>query len=87
MIIVTGGAGFIGSAFVWKLNCEGIEDVIVVDHLGTSDKWKNLVPLRFEDYLRKDDFFEMVCDDDVPFDVSAVVHMGACSSTTERDAD
>ena len=87
MIIVTGGAGFIGSAFVWKLNCEGIEDVIVVDHLGTSDKWKNLVPLRFEDYLRKDDFFEMVCDDDVPFEVSAVVHMGACSSTTERDAD
>lgn len=87
MIIVTGGAGFIGSAFVWKLNCEGIEDVIVVDHLGTSDKWKNLVPLRFEDYLRKDDFFDMVCDDDVPFEVSAVVHMGACSSTTERDAD
>lgn len=87
MIIVTGGAGFIGSAFVWKLNCEGIHDVIVVDHLGTSDKWKNLVPLRFEDYLRKDDFFDMVCDDDVPFEVSAVVHMGACSSTTERDAD
>jgi ADP-L-glycero-D-manno-heptose 6-epimerase len=87
MIIVTGGAGFIGSAFVWKLNCEGIEDVIVVDHLGTSDKWKNLVPLRFEDYLRKDDFFDMVCDDDVPFEVNAVVHMGACSSTTERDAD
>jgi len=87
MIIVTGGAGFIGSAFVWKLNGEGIEDVIVVDHLGTSDKWKNLVPLRFEDYLRKDDFFDMVCDDDVPFEVSAVVHMGACSSTTERDAD
>ena len=87
MIIVTGGAGFIGSAFVWKLNCEGIHDVIVVDHLGTSDKWKNLVPLRFEDYLRKDDFFDMVCDDDVPFEVRAVVHMGACSSTTERDAD
>lgn len=87
MIIVTGGAGFIGSAFVWKLNCEGIHDVIVVDHLGTSDKWKNLVPLRFEDYLRKDDFFDMVCDDDVPFEVSAIVHMGACSSTTERDAD
>jgi len=87
MIIVTGGAGFIGSAFVWKLNCEGIHDVIVVDHLGTSDKWKNLAPLRFEDYLHKDNFFDMVCDDDVPFEVSAVVHMGACSSTTERDAD
>jgi ADP-L-glycero-D-manno-heptose 6-epimerase len=87
MIIVTGGAGFIGSAFVWKLNCEGIEDVILVDRLGTSDKWKNLVPLRFEDYLHKEDFFEMICRDDLPFEVSAIVHMGACSSTTERDAD
>ena len=38
MIIVTGGAGFIGSAFVWKLNAEGIDDILIVDHLGTSDK-------------------------------------------------
>jgi ADP-L-glycero-D-manno-heptose 6-epimerase len=87
MIIVTGGAGFIGSAFVWKLNQEGIEDILIVDRLGTTDKWKNLVNLRFEDYIYKDDFFNMLCDDALPFDVSAIVHMGACSSTTERDAD
>jgi len=90
MIIVTGGAGFIGSAFVWKLNSEGIDDILIVDHLGTSDKWKNLVNLRFADYIHKEDFFSMVYDDDLPVDVDgveAVVHMGACSSTTERDAD
>ena len=90
MIIVTGGAGFIGSAFVWKLNSEGIDDILIVDHLGTSDKWKNLVNLRFADYIHKEDFFSMVYDNDLPFEiggVEAVVHMGACSSTTERDAD
>lgn len=87
MIIVTGGAGFIGSAFVWKLNKEGINDIVIVDQLGTDDKWKNLVNLRFEDYIHKDDFFNMLCDDAIPFKVSAVVHMGACSSTTERNAD
>ena len=59
MYIVTGGAGLIGSATVWKLNCEGITDILVVDHLGNStDKWKNLVPLRYTDYLERDEFFE-----------------------------
>jgi len=87
MIIVTGGAGFIGSAFVWKLNAEGIDDIVIVDRLGTSEKWKNLVGLRYTDYLHRDAFLNMVTDDAVPFEVSAIVHMGACSSTIERDAD
>ncbi len=87
MIIVTGGAGFIGSAFVWKLNQEGIEDVVIVDQLGSDDKWKNLVNLRFADYIHKDEFMNLVLADEVPFETSAVIHMGACSSTTERDAD
>jgi ADP-L-glycero-D-manno-heptose 6-epimerase len=87
MIVVTGGAGFIGSAFVWKLNQEGINDIVIVDSLGTDDKWKNLVNLRFADYIHKDIFLRLICDDQVAFDVSAIVHMGACSSTTERDAD
>ncbi len=87
MIIVTGGAGFIGSAFVRKLNAEGISDVLIVDRLGSSDKWKNLVNLKFADYLHKDDFYRMFRDNTIGFDVSAVIHMGACSSTTERDAD
>jgi ADP-L-glycero-D-manno-heptose 6-epimerase len=87
MIVVTGGAGFIGSAFVWKLNQEGIDDIVIVDHLGTSDKWKNLVNLRFTEYIKKDDFLQMIYADQVPFKARAVIHMGACSSTTERDAD
>ena len=87
MIVVTGGAGFIGSAFVWRLNQEGIDDIVIVDSLGTDDKWKNLVNLRFNDYIHKDNFLRLICDDQLPFDVSAIVHMGACSSTTERDAD
>jgi len=87
MIIVTGGAGFIGSAFVWKLNREGIDNIIIVDHLGESDKWRNLVNLRFINYLHKDDFLEMIGNDTPPFEIDAMIHMGACSSTTERDAD
>ncbi|HNZ10691.1 MAG TPA: ADP-glyceromanno-heptose 6-epimerase [Smithellaceae bacterium] len=87
MIIVTGGAGFIGSAFVWKLNREGIEDIIIVDRLGSTDKWKNLVNLRYADYLHRDAFLKMATEDAVPFKADALIHMGACSSTTERDAD
>ncbi|MDQ5987668.1 MAG: ADP-L-glycero-D-manno-heptose-6-epimerase [Syntrophus sp. SKADARSKE-3] len=87
MIIVTGGAGFIGSALVWKLNQEGIDDIVIVDHLGTSEKWKNLVNLKYYDYIHKDDFRNMVEGDEVPFETTALIHLGACSSTTERDAD
>jgi ADP-L-glycero-D-manno-heptose 6-epimerase len=87
MIVVTGGAGFIGSVFVARLNAEGRDDVVVVDHLGTSGKWENLVKLRYVDYLHKDAFLAMIEDDSVPFDVEAVIHLGACSATTERDAD
>jgi len=87
MIVVTGGAGFIGSAFVWKLNRQDIENIVIVDRLGSSDKWKNLVNLRYIEYIHKDDFLQMIYADQVPFTVRAVIHMGACSSTTERDAD
>ncbi|HUN56020.1 MAG TPA: ADP-glyceromanno-heptose 6-epimerase [Smithella sp.] len=87
MIIVTGGAGFIGSAFVWKLNQEGIDDIVIVDRLGKTDKWKNLVNLRFVNYIHKDDFYDSIYNDTLSFEVEAIIHMGACSSTTERDAD
>jgi ADP-L-glycero-D-manno-heptose 6-epimerase len=87
MIVVTGGAGFIGSAIVWKLNQLGENKIIVVDELGTDEKWKNLVPLKFEDFIHKNDFIEMIPDEDIPFDISAIIHMGANSSTTEKDAD
>lgn len=87
MYIVTGGAGFIGSAMIWKLNQMGIDDILVVDNLASTDKWKNLVNLRYTDYLHRDRFIKMIAGEDDPFGVSGVVHMGACSSTTERDAD
>jgi len=87
MIVVTGGAGFIGSAIVWKLNQLGETKIIIVDELGTDEKWKNLVPLKFEDFEHKDDFISMIIERNTPLDISAIIHMGANSSTTEKDAD
>lgn len=85
MIIVTGGAGFIGSALIAALNKRGVDDILVVDRLGSDQRWKNLVNLRFADYIDKDDFIDMVAEDVLPFSVDAVFHLGACSSTTETD--
>ncbi len=86
MIIVTGGAGFIGSAIVWRLNTLGEDKILIVDELGLDEKWKNLVGLRFRDFIHKDDFIRQV-ETGVNFDADAVIHMGANSSTTEKDAD
>ena len=83
-IVVTGGAGFIGSAIVWRLNQLGYDDIIIVDRLDKTDKWKNLPPLRFADYVDADDFVDDLGDFR---DVSFIFHLGACSSTTERDSD
>lgn len=87
MIIVTGGAGFIGSAIVWRLNTLGNDKIIIVDELGTTDKWKNLVGLKFQEFINKDDFISAVIEDSLDFPVEAIIHMGANSSTTEKDAD
>jgi ADP-L-glycero-D-manno-heptose 6-epimerase len=85
MIVVTGGAGFIGSALIAALNKRGIDDILVVDRLAKDQRWKNLVNLRFADYIDKDEFLDMVAEDVLPFSVDAVFHLGACSSTTETD--
>lgn len=85
MILVTGGAGFIGSAIVAELNARGIEDILVVDILGKDQRWKNLRNLRYADYLEADDFSDMVSDADLDINLDAIIHMGACSDTTEAD--
>jgi ADP-L-glycero-D-manno-heptose 6-epimerase len=87
LIIVTGGAGFIGSNLVKALNERGADDVLIVDRLGHGDKWRNLVGLRFSDFEHKDDFIAKVERGFFNENVEAILHMGACSSTTERDAD
>lgn len=82
-IIVTGGAGFIGSALVWRLNQLGQSDILIVDRLDSSDKWKNLAPLQFADYQDADDFIANLAQ----FDKTEILlHLGACSATTERDS-
>lgn len=86
MIAVTGGAGFIGSALVWGLNQRGIDDVLIVDGLGEGDSWQNMVGLDFADYLDKDEFITRLEEGDLNGAVDGIIHMGACSSTTERDA-
>lgn len=86
MYIVTGGAGLIGSAVVAALNARGISNILVVDHLGNSDKWKNLAPLAYDDYLEKEIFREKLRKGEFGGNIEGVFHLGACSSTTERDA-
>ena len=84
--IVTGASGLIGSAAVWALNKAGEHDILAVDHLGTSEKWKNLRALRFTDYMERDTFMEYLLQGDILEGVQGIIHMGACSSTTETDA-
>lgn len=85
MIIVTGGAGFIGSNIIHGLNARGIDDILVVDDLGDGHKCLNLADLHIRDYADKDDFLRRIQADEDFGPVEAVFHEGACSSTTEWD--
>ena len=88
MIIVTGGAGFIGSNIVRSLNENGRTDVMIVDDLNGGDKYKNLIGLRFMDYQHKDDFQKLVTGSSTfGSNVEAIFHEGACSDTMEYDVN
>ncbi len=87
MIVVTGGAGFIGSCLVKELNNRGITDILIVDRLGTSIKWKNLVEKRFADVVHKSEFRKRLLAGVYGAEIEAIIHLGACSATTESDAD
>jgi ADP-L-glycero-D-manno-heptose 6-epimerase len=87
MIVVTGGAGFIGCRLVKALNQQGESDILIVDRLGRTEKWKNLVGLTFVEYLDKAVFIERLEAGGFDNQIMALIHLGACSSTTETDAD
>lgn len=85
MVIVTGGAGFIGSCMVRTLNDMGIEDIIIVDHICQTDKWMNLRNKTYTEYINRDEFLMRLPE--FAGKTTHVIHMGACSATTEKDFD
>jgi len=87
MILITGAAGFIGSAVAAALNRQGRKDLVLCDRFGAGEKWKNLLGLHYRRMVHKDDLFDFLVEDPAATDISAIIHLGACSDTTETDMD
>jgi len=84
-IVITGAAGFIGRNVVAELNRRGRTDLVLVDRLGTDERWSNLVGLDYAELLDADAFIAAVRDGSAAH-AGTVIHLGACSATTERNA-
>jgi ADP-L-glycero-D-manno-heptose 6-epimerase len=84
--VVTGAAGFIGRNVVAELNARGNAELLLVDKLGTDEKWRNLVGLQFEDLIDPLELLKRIEANSLG-PVDSIIHLGACSATTERDAD
>lgn len=82
MILITGGAGMIGSMIAWQLNQNGRDDLVIVDRQNHADQWQNLCHRRYAQYLDKTELMPWL---EAGTHVEAVIHMGAISATTERD--
>jgi ADP-L-glycero-D-manno-heptose 6-epimerase len=88
MILVTGGAGLIGSAIVRELNEQGYKNIVIADHLDCGEKWQNLRALQYVDYFEKDEMATMLTQRTLGtrYRFSVIFHLGACSDTTQVDA-
>ncbi len=87
MILVTGAAGFIGSAIACMLNREGHSDLLLCDVFRKKDKWNNLLGLRFAEFIHRDTLLEYLENNPTAKKIDTIIHMGACSDTTEPDID
>jgi len=86
MIVVTGGAGFIGSAISQELNMRGRMDLLIVDDIDHPEKEKNITSIKYQELRGKNSFLEKILDRNID-SIEVIIHMGACSSTTETDEE